>query len=87
MGEAKQRARAALNGHVLPPSGRPAPQHRIPVYENIKLETTQGVVMMMLGNKVPEAATALDPDKARELARALVAHADRLEPESRIIMP
>ena len=90
MGEAKQRH---LNGgglHRVPPSGLPpGTLPRIRVVPNIKIETlpAQGVVMMMLGDERPELGAALDPDKARELARALVAGADRIKPESRIIIP
>ena len=89
MGEARERR---VNGHeqpVLPTSGRPRTPKRIKVVGNIKIETVkdQGVVMMMLGDAEPELATALDPDNARKLARALLQHADQIAPESRIIMP
>jgi hypothetical protein len=89
MGEAKARhLNGEANGHV-PTSGiAPTPQ-RVRLVPNLRLETrlNERVVLLVLGDDHPELGSALTPDKARELARGLLKHADMIEPESRIVLP
>lgn len=74
----------ALNGGGIPKLN----ETRVPIVSNIKLENVQDHTLMILGEKRPLLATALTPDKARELAAALLVHADQIEASKpRIILP
>lgn len=70
------------NGHVKPPAVRLVP--------NIKVQNSDAdqVVMLLLGEEVPELGAALTAEDARTLATALLHHADLLtDAAPRIISP
>jgi len=79
------------NGTVVAPvQGAPPGAIQVKVVGNIRLENVpgEGLTMMLLGDQMPEIAVALPPDKARELAAALVVHAEEMEARARrIILP
>jgi hypothetical protein len=77
--------RALRNGRATPL------QKRVRVVRDVRLENveSEGVTMLMLGERAPELAAPMSPAEARKLAAALVAHADAVERASgsRIILP
>jgi len=79
------------NGTVVAPVAGPPPGAvQVKVVANIRLENVPGdrVTMMLLGDTMPEIAVALPPDKARELAAALIVHAEQVDAMGRrIILP
>ena len=86
MGEARRRA-AAGNGGADP--DRPV-QVRVRVVRSIKLEPVPAdhVVMLILGDTAPELAAPLSVAEARQLAAALLGHAEALARDApRIITP
>ncbi len=76
MGEHRRR----LNGRPYVDL-RPKPKPRVRVVGNALLEDVpaDGVVMLLLGDPEPEIACAMTPDQARQLADALVKHAESVE--------
>ena len=89
MGEAKRRqlADALGTGNGF---GHRITQKRIRVVANIRIETLkdQRGVIMMLGDTEPELATGMTPEQARQLAAALIQHAEQAEIETpKIIIP
>lgn len=85
MGEARmRRVNGEANGHQV----QPHRVKRLRVVPNIKLENRDGLVVMMLGDDIPELATSMSPDIARQLAAAIIDHAERLEADGpRIFIP
>lgn len=75
MGEAKRRHEG--NGAVL------VPRAKIRVVDNVLLEDTDEVVMLMLGSRHPELGVAMTPEQARHLSQEIVRHAESVEARRR----
>jgi hypothetical protein len=89
MGEAKWRRDQGLttpNEHA----SHVVKAKRVRVVPNIRLQNVDAdrVVMLMLGEQEPELAAGLSASDARQLAGALLQHAEQLEKDApRIILP
>src|SRR5437899_2607194 len=86
MGEARRKLVAAQgNGQT----GYLIKRKRIRVVHNIRIQNvdSDGVMMVMLGDKEPELACPHNPAEARKLAAALIQHADALDHPQAIDTP
>lgn len=79
-----------VNGTYPEQNGLKMETKRLRVVGEIRIEVLPNdrVVMLMLGDRVPELATALDADHCRKVAEALVKYAVQLDAmPGRIILP
>ena len=76
-----QIAQMSQNGHAQ--KRKPKPVRIVP---NLRLEISEGHVIMMLGEDAPEMGVALAPDNVRGLIEALDEHLRQIEGR-RIVLP